>query len=490
MKLTLIDWLIIFLVPLVALIANYIYKRINPGNPSRRNFGLANQNLGGVAVASTYIGANITFTSIFIILSQEGYKRGYWALTVPLFWIIGTFIFLYLYPRIKEFIINGNTLHQAIGETFKSSSLKFYASIWTVLSFVLTVSLEFYGGIKLISVANVPFLSYFSIGIIFIIIIGYFTAKGGFGGVAYADIAMDIISILGISFLTGAFFSFLYQIFSNSFPEIITTNENIAKFPTIDENIIFTISMLILFLPFQFVTFDSWQRLSARKSREKSPNTLIFSSGLVVSIIFCIPVFLGIYMRSKDIFIDIEHNELVLLKFLQYMNFQPVVIGIVVAGFIAAVFSTADELLNCSSYSFLSDALEIEEDNNTTPGKLTIDYSYKFYVILFTVISTILAFIGLIWKEKEITDIGLAIFSTQIVFVLPLFFVFFNRESAYKYELHVKYSMITAFIFSFLFVILGWIIKEKAFVEGAPIGAFIFELLTFGILRIFVKPKK
>ena len=301
MKLQFIDWLLIFLVPISALVASYIYQKRYPNSQSRRGLTLANQKLGVVAVASTYIGANITFTSIFIILSQEGYKRLYWALTIPAFWLVGTLFFIFLYPRIKEYIVSGTTLHQTIGGVFQNASLKFYASLWTILAFVLTVALEFYGGIKLISASNVPFLSYVSIGIIFIVIIGYFTARGGLGGVAYADIVLDIITLIGISVLTSGFFSSLVSMFQNGFPTIVTTNKEIIALPSLDENLIFSISMLILFVPFQFCTFDSWQRLSARKDREKSPTKLILGAGLLVSLCFCIPIFLGMYMRNENV---------------------------------------------------------------------------------------------------------------------------------------------------------------------------------------------
>lgn len=485
MNLATIDWLIIFSVPILAVLASYLYKKRFPGAMSRRGFGLGNQQLGGVAVASTYVGANITFTSIFIILSQEGYKRGYWALTIPLFWLIGTGVFLLLYSRIRDYIVQGKTLHQAIGETFQSKSIKFYASIGTIIAFVLTVGLEFYGGIKLISAANVPLLSYVSIGILFIIIVGYFTARGGFGGVAYTDIALDVITLAGILVLLSGIFSFIWSLFTSSFPIITSQNDKIIEFPSIGENIIFTISMVILFLPFQFCTFDSWQRLSARKDRESSPNWLISFSGLLVGFCFCIPIILGMYLRSKNVFVDVENNQLVLFEFLKYQSFQPIWIGLIFAGFIAAVFSTADELLNCCSYSFLSDTIEVNE-NNSEEGKTTLNYSYKFYVIVFCIISAIFAFIGL-WKEKEITDVGLAVFSTQIVFILPLIFVFFKVENANKYVKRVKFSMIAGFTSSMLFVGLGWIIKEKSLIEAAPIGALIVEILCFLVLSLFIR---
>lgn len=486
MKLEIIDWLIIFLVPISALIANYIYKKKNPDKPSRRNFGLANQNLSGVAVGATYIGANITFTSIFIILSQEGYKRDFWTFSIPIFWFLGTLLFIRLYPRIRDFIITGKTLHQAIGETFSSSSLKFYASIWTIIAFVLTVGLEFYGGIKLISAANVPFLSYITIVIFFIIIVGYFTAKGGLGGVAYADIVLDLFSFLGIAILLSGIFSFTISLFSHGFPINQITDSRIIAVPTLSENIIFSLSMLILFVPFQFCTFDSWQRLSARKEREKSPTSLLLYSGVLVSLSFCVPILMGMFVKNQNIYVDVANNELVLFKFLEHFKYSSVLLGFIFAGFIASVFSTADELLNCSSYSFLSDALEVKEDREIK--KVNIDNSYKFYVIVFSVISALLALIGLKWG-KEITDIALAVFSTQIVFILPLYYVFFKKEKASKLVFPVKVSMIVAYISSVVFVITGWLIEDKSLVEGAPIAAILIEFVTFFILKFTHKSK-
>jgi Na+/proline symporter len=480
MKLLFVDWLIIFSVPVFALAASYIYRKKYPGSMSRRGFGLANQQLGGSAVASTYIGANVTFTSIFIILSQEGYKRGYWVLCIPIFWFLGTLLFIWFYPRIKDYIINGITLHQAIGQTFRSSSIKFYASIWTIIAFVLTVGLEFYGGIKLISATNVPFLSYILIAIIFIVIVGYFTSIGGFGGVAYADVILDLFTFGGLIVLSFSLLSFAFSIFTNNGVQS-SFNEKIPPIPSLGENVIFTMSMMILFLPFQFCTFDSWQRLSARKNRASSPTLLLLISGFFVSVCFCIPIFIGIYLRSTGKFVDIENNQLVLFEFLINQAYQPFWIGVIFAGFIAAIFSTADELLNCCSYSFLSDALEVDGED-----KQALNYSYKFYVVVFCIISAIAAISGL-WKGKEITDLGLAVFSTQIVFILPLIFVFLNIKTANRYVTSVKFSMIAAFIASILFVIIGWAIQDKTFIEGAPIGALATEVFIFLLLSLFAK---
>ena len=118
--------------------------------------------------------------------------------------------------------------------------------------------------------------------------------------------------------------------------------------------------------------------------------------------------------------------------------------------------------------------------------KNNVNYSFKFYVVIFCILSALFAFAGL-WKEKEITDMGLAVFSTQIVFVLPLFFVFFKKSIASKYALRVKYSMITSFLSSIALIIVGWAIKDKSLIEGAPIGALGVEILSFFILYPFLK---
>ncbi len=147
---------------------------------------------------SAYVGANLTFTTIILILSEEGFKRGVWTFAVPLFWLVGTAFLLFCYPKMKPFIIEGMTLHQVLAQQYDDVTLQRWASLWTIIAFVGTVALEFYGGIRLFQWAGVPLLANVSLALLLAFIVSSFTAMGGFRGVAYSDLFMDGVALVGI----------------------------------------------------------------------------------------------------------------------------------------------------------------------------------------------------------------------------------------------------------------------------------------------------
>ena len=141
-----LDWAIFLLTPLVAWALVFIGKGRSKMIGTYRGYFLAQGQLSTTTVGATYIGANLTFTTIFLLLSQESFKRGWLVLVVPAFWILGTILFVVAYPRLKPHIHEGRTLHQTLGFVFRSNALRKCAAIWTIIAFIGTVALEFYGG--------------------------------------------------------------------------------------------------------------------------------------------------------------------------------------------------------------------------------------------------------------------------------------------------------------------------------------------------------
>jgi len=484
MNLQFYDWIIILAVPILAYI---IGSRKRDGNTWRGYF-LANSQMSPLSAGATYIGANLTFTSIFLIVSEESYKRGIWAFTIPIFWILGTIVFILLYPKIKAFTSKSMTLHQAIGSVFKSPSIKMYASFWTIIAFLGTVALEYYGGIKLLKAAGIPMLTNLSIALILVLAVTAFTAKGGFRGVARADIFLDIILLFGTILLGLGLVEFVSNLVFNS-QSLSQLQIGIPPpLPNLLDNVTFVIAMFIIFVPFQLCTLDSWQRVSAAEKSEKSPTKFLLIGTIILALAYCIPIFIGIQLRGKGIIIP--EDSFALFEFIKFLNIPPAMIGIILAGFIAAIISTADELLNCCSLSFLFDALGIErvDKNRDEKDEIKLISSGKFYTGVAGFVAALIAlgFVTMTYIfKKDISDIALAVFSGQIVFTIPLFYVFFNQDKAPRIAKTIKWSMIFSFITSITLVFIGWISKDKVFSDSAPIGGFVVAALIVGVISPF-----
>ena len=246
-----LDWTLLIGVVLLSWIVGLRWRA---KKSTWRGYYLANASMPGTNVAATYFGANLTFTTIFLILSYEGYHRGPVAFSVPVFWFLGSVLFTAFYPRIKIYLIKGMTLHQALGEAYCSKSLQRWASLWTIMAFVGTVGLEFYGGVLLLQWAGASSVTATTIGIGFAFICTAMTVTGGFRGLAAADIALDLFAFAAavILFVWAAKPAWL-----------AVSAEPVLPLPTLSDSIIFVAGMGVIFLPFQFCVLDSWQRCAA-----------------------------------------------------------------------------------------------------------------------------------------------------------------------------------------------------------------------------------
>ena len=90
------DWIII----IGCVATSWLLGRKARDPSTWRGYFLASGQMGGLSVGATYVGANLTFTSIFLILSEEAYRRGLVVLCIPVFWILGTLVFVKVYPRL------------------------------------------------------------------------------------------------------------------------------------------------------------------------------------------------------------------------------------------------------------------------------------------------------------------------------------------------------------------------------------------------------
>ncbi len=475
MHFAVLDWVIFVSVPLVAWFIGNAKRQAG----TWRGYFLATGNLQTKTVVATYFGANLAFTAIFLILSEEGYDRGAWAFSVPIFWFIGTLVFLWLYPKMREYIREGLTLHQAIGSGFSSPSLQRWASLWTILAFVGTCALEFYGGIKLLEWAGLPLMANISIALLLALIVTAFTVTGGFRGVAWSDIFLDLTA------LTATVILFLYFLSAKSASALHFPTPHLP-IHTFTDNIIFAIGMALIFIPFQFCTLDSWQRLGAWERRGKNPSSWLLTGSLLLSVCYCVPILIGIYVRNIQIAVPIGSHPLKV--FMDYIHLTPGLMGLVFAGFIAAVFSTVDELLNCSSLSLLFDTLQNKrvDPQRTQKQEGALVKSGKLYTAGFGFIAALISLLALSY-ERQISDLALAVFSGQVVFTLPLFVIFFYRSSAPHWAQTAKFSMLLAFFVSLLTVIIGWATGDQSTTDAAPLVGFLFALITFIIGSLFIK---
>jgi sodium/pantothenate symporter len=466
MILRLIDWLIL----LAAIWIAWLLGRRGRGLTTWRGYFLASGKVGAGGVAATYVGANLTFTAIFLILSAEAYKRGLVVLCVPVFWIVGTFFFLWIYPNLADAMAKGLTLHGFVGERYNSSAVQKLASVWTLAAFVGTVALEFYGGIRLLKWAGLPLFANLSLALLFALLTMAFTVTGGFRGVVFADIWMDVLML-------GATGALAYYVISRPLPLAAAP---VAASSPASFDLAFVVGMGIIFVPFQLCLLDSWQRCSAWTKRDHSPKTWLLPGAAMLALAYSVPVLIGYQVRRAGLVLDGGRHPLE--AYLNTIHLPAGVIGLVVAGFFCAVVSTADELLNCCGLTVIFDLLRtpLHKEDRTELEEARIISSGKFYTIVFGMISALAALLCL-YFERSISDLAVAVFSSQVAFSLPILVAAIWPKKARGWGTAAVAGVLAAFMAGVGLVVAGWLQHDQDMVDGAPLGSLLAAVLFFSV---------
>lgn len=463
------DWAVFLIVPAVAWFLGYRARRKAGAVQGWRGYFLAQGQLSTGSVTATYIGANLTFTSIFLILSQESFRRGWLVLFVPGSWLLGTLVFLLLQERIKPHIQAGRTLHQTLGHVFQSPQVQKWASFWTILAFVGTVALEFYGGIRLISWAGQTLLTSYATAFLLALVVTAFTAQGGLRGVAWADVFLDLATLCTLIMVGLG----VYKAFDTPSPVVTSGSTEYGFDP------LFAISMLILFVPFQLCTLDSWQRLLAWSKSHSSPRNWLIAGSILLAIAYCVPIAAGI-ATNKLGFVGTPENH-PFAAFLTYLRLPAFLLGLCFAGLAGAMLSTADELLNCTALSLLFDLRGLGRSSNGNTDSATqarLVASGRFYTAVFGFASAGIAVL-MYGVSTRLADLALAVFSAQVVFVWPLLAALFTPRLAPGLRNIAIATMLFSYLAAISLVVLGAYTDQRDLVDGAPIGAFVLATAIF-----------
>jgi Na+/proline symporter len=395
--------------------------------------------------------------------------------------MVGTFILIAVYDRIRPFVVEGLTLHQTLGEVFQSPSIQRWASLWTIISFVGTVGLELYGGVILLRWMGLNSLHSFVGALLLAFVVSAFTVSGGLRGIAIADLLLDASTFVALGILI--WFVERKQL---SFSGVLTVQLPYKQDP------LFIVGMAVIFVPFQLCTLDTWQRFASWGGRSKRrPTAWLVISSVLLSLAFCFPIICGVIGRMTGL--SSPPGAHILLAFITWLHVPSVLIGLVVAGLISAILSTADELLNCCSMTLLFDVFGLrrpqQADASAEPRLVA---SGKFYTAAFSFISCGVVAIALVYG-KEISDLAMAIFSTQVVFTVPLVVALFFPKRAPALAGPSIVSMVTGFAVAVALVVVGWITHSQDLADGAPVAAFALAIVVFAVgafYNLFFRPRR
>lgn len=432
--------IVIYLI-FVILLGFYFGKK----HEDAEDYFLAGRNLTWPLIGFSLFASNMSSNSL-VGLAGAGYKDGFsvytyeWMAVVIL--IIFAVFFLPFYLKNKIF-----TIPEYLESRFNYPVRAYASAIAIILNILVDISATLYAGGVVINMIF-PEVSLFTTVIILAIIAGIYTISGGLAAVVYTDAVQAIILILGSTIITY----FAYQAAGGwtAVENVINdpSHFNIIKGaddPSLPYPGIFTGVLIIGFYFWGTNQYITQRTLAARSVREGQWGS-IFAGFLKLSILF-VMIFPGAFARVLYPIQTVTEGGVEKIKAMNLSNelmnidsiypsllfdFLPTgILGIVLAGLIAAMMSSLDSGMNSVSTLFTMDFYRKFNPNADTKSLMKVGRIVTLFVMVLAIIVApqIGKFDGL-WGYLQET---LAWFSPPVValFVLGLFSKRVNTKGAY-----------------------------------------------------------
>ncbi len=456
----------------------FLSVRCHKLNNSPIDFYYADLNISGPHYGSTYAGANITFTSIFMYLCFQATVSGLSTMWASFFWIISVFLFYILSPNLLDSFKKGQTIHQYLGERYNSKKLVLITSGVTIFAFIGTIGLEFYGFSLFLKFFGLSSKSTISIGITLIILMAAYCFVGGYWATIKTDILQVTCTLIGLLSLLNFLGILNFPLglgidqakFETHWRYLIASFRNDSFFS--DPFLI--IGFFILFIPFQFSVMDMWQRCIATGGNLNRIRKYTLSGGIILGLIFIVPITIGI-VASKAGYVNGVSNEVLFICIKQIAN--PYTISLISIMFLSSVFSTADTLLLAASNSLICDMNQVVNKKALNAYDLNKSKIKMINCQITTIILAFLTiFIFILANFMKISDIIIAVFSAQSIIGILVICGFILKERAKKMNKGAERAAIIALCLPIPLVSIGIFLKSQDIINIAPLLSIMIAL--------------
>ncbi len=315
------------------------------------DYFLAGRNLTWPLIGFSLFASNMSSNSL-VGLTGAGFKDGFSVFSYEWMAVLVLIIFaVFLLPYyLKNKIF---TVPEYLEKRFNYFTRAYTSAIAIILNIFVDVAATLYAGGILIQLIF-PQFELWEIIVVLSVIAGLYTISGGLSAVVYTDAIQAIILILGSIIIT-----FIAWDKSGGFAEVMKitdpTHIDIIK-PVTDEALpwpgLFTGVLLLGFYFWgtnQYIT----QRTLASKSKAEGQWGAMFAGLLKLSILF-VMIFPGVFARV--LYPDYDTTQMdKLYPTMLFDLLPPGILGLVLAGFIAALMSSIDSGLNSVSTLFTMD---------------------------------------------------------------------------------------------------------------------------------------
>lgn len=370
---------------IVLLFVGYICWR---GFKSSRNqktpadYFLASRSLTWPLIGISLYASNMSSSSL-IGLSSSGYETGISVFNYEWIGILVLVVFaIYYVPLYLKSKIY--TMPELLEKRFDFRSRYYFSSLTILVNIGIDTAGSLYAGGLLIQILF-PSIKMSTSIIIIAVTAGFYTMTGGLRAVVFTDVIQGVLLTLGSLILTVILFNHIGSweaiksaAHPDSFNLIKSRDDSFLPWPA-----------LILSLP--LLSFYFWctnqhivQRVLGARSIDDGRKGALLAGLLKVPVLF-IMVLPGVMALS--IYPELENPNVVLPRLM--LEFLPVgILGLVLAGFIAALMSSIDSALN--SASTLA-TMDFYKNVRSKPDQKELVRMGKIFTLIFVLIASLWA---------------------------------------------------------------------------------------------------
>lgn len=314
---------------------------------------LAGRRLGWWAIGLSLFASNISSTTL-IGLSGAAYTGGIsvsnyeWMATIVLVFFVVFFVPVYIRSRIS-------TVPEFLERRFDRRSRLYFSGLTIVTNIVVDTAGSLYAG-AMVLMLFFPELDIYSTCIALGVVVGLYTAAGGLAAVVYTDVIQAIVLLVGSTVATIMLFGELdfswSRVVDQTPPEMLSVIRPIddAQLPWLGTLIGVPILGFYFWCTNQFIV----QRVLGARSVNDARWGSLFGAALKLPVLF-IMVLPGTMARL--VFPDLATGDAVYPTLITEL--LPVgMVGLVLAGLIAAIMSSIDSTLNSAATLVTLDFIE------------------------------------------------------------------------------------------------------------------------------------
>jgi solute:Na+ symporter, SSS family len=421
---------------------------------------------------ATFVGGGTS-----IGLMAMGYESGFAAVGIGVAYVIGFFILSNYAGKINRIGLAKSiySLPGFLNLSYTDKSHRRHARYFSALVsgvnifiFFFLLSAQFVGMASLLEYSFG--MGYMPAAILSCLIVIFYTALAGLGGVIITDTIQFLVIIIMIIFIFV--------------PGIYADTNGLERLTELPETMLwgthygitFLIGLLLFLSPSVMVRMDIWQRMLAAGSPKIARRVSIIS-GLGMLPFYIIFPLVGMTLRvvlpdeilSKDVayaFLD-RHSTVFVLSF-------------AVVGLLSALMSSGDSFLNIISISAVKDFVGFGKKGKAEPLKKT-QAKVRITAVLFGVVALFMAL-----SFPQIVDLMVVGLGTIVIFV-PVTLLALIKKHVRHYRYAALASIGAGFVVNLLFFTLGVFKPENFEAKSSFIPAFIVALI---VLLIVMKTEK